>query len=72
MYFTQIFWILSVVGALSRSHQSQAADPLPRANLSDVGISSELFAKIDKQIEADVAGGQMPGAVDLAVSLAIA
>jgi CubicO group peptidase (beta-lactamase class C family) len=63
MRFTQAILTLSFVSGLCFSHQSQAADPFPRAKPKEVGMSSERLAEIDKLIEADVARGQLPGAV---------
>jgi CubicO group peptidase (beta-lactamase class C family) len=40
-----------------------AADPLPRAKPEDVGMSSDRLAEIGKALNAEIAGGQMPGAV---------
>src|SRR5262247_1920790 len=42
---------------------AEAADPLPRAKPESVGISSERLALIKKQIDAEVARDQLPGAV---------
>jgi CubicO group peptidase (beta-lactamase class C family) len=42
---------------------AQAADPLPRAKPESVGISSERLALIRKQIDAEIARDQLPGAV---------
>jgi CubicO group peptidase (beta-lactamase class C family) len=40
-----------------------AADPLPRAKPEEVGMSSERLALIGKAVNAEVAAGQLPGAV---------
>jgi len=40
-----------------------AADPLPRAKPEDAGMSSERLAEIGKALNAEIARGQMPGAV---------
>ena len=42
---------------------AQAADPLPRARPKSVGMSSERLALIRKQIDAEIARDQLPGAV---------
>jgi len=42
---------------------AQAADPLPRAKPEEVGMSSERLAFIGRAINAEVAAGQLPGAV---------
>jgi CubicO group peptidase (beta-lactamase class C family) len=42
---------------------AQAADPLPRARPEEVGMSSERLALIGKTVEAEIARGQLPGAV---------
>src|SRR5262245_39493831 len=42
---------------------AQAADPLPRAKPESVGMSSERLALIRKQIDAEIARHQLPGAV---------
>src|SRR5712671_4049299 len=44
-------------------HVALAADPLPRAKPETVGISSERLAQIGKQINAEIARDQLPGAV---------
>src|SRR5436190_23069261 len=41
----------------------RAADPLPRAKPEEVGMSAERLALINKAINAEVAAGQLPGAV---------
>ena len=40
-----------------------AADPLPRANAEEVGMSSEHFALIGKAVNDEVSRGQLPDAV---------
>src|SRR5262245_65024427 len=42
---------------------AQAADPLPRAKPEAVGMSSERLALIGRQINAEIARDQLPGAV---------
>jgi hypothetical protein len=42
---------------------AKAADPLPRAKPESVGMSSERLALIRKQIDAEIARDQLPGAV---------
>src|SRR5215468_10137972 len=48
---------------LSAPLAAQAADPLPRAKPESVGMSSERLALIRKQIDAEIARDQLPGAV---------
>ena len=56
-----------VAGTMCASAYAQNAaksiDPLPRAKPEDVGMSSERLAEIGKALNADIARGQMPGAV---------
>ena len=40
-----------------------AAEALPRAKPEDAGMSSERLAEIGKALNAEIARGQMPGAV---------
>jgi CubicO group peptidase (beta-lactamase class C family) len=54
-------FIVSVI--LCFSLAAQAADPLPRVKPEEVGMSSERLALINKAINSEVAGGQLPGAV---------
>jgi len=42
---------------------AKSADPLPRAKPEEVGMSSERLADIASTLNADIAHGQMPGAV---------
>jgi CubicO group peptidase (beta-lactamase class C family) len=42
---------------------AQAADPLPRAKPEDAGMSSERLVLIGKAVNAEIASGQLPGAV---------
>jgi CubicO group peptidase (beta-lactamase class C family) len=42
---------------------AQAADPLPRAKPEEVGMSSERLALIGTAVNAEIAHGQLPGAV---------
>jgi CubicO group peptidase (beta-lactamase class C family) len=56
--------VVSVVaGALCLSPVAKAADPLLRAKPEEVGMSSERLGLIEKTINAEIAAGQMPGAV---------
>jgi CubicO group peptidase (beta-lactamase class C family) len=48
---------------LGGSSSALADDPFPRAQPEDVGMSSERLALIRKRVEAEIASGQMPGAV---------
>jgi CubicO group peptidase (beta-lactamase class C family) len=52
-----------VSGILCISLAAQAADPLSRVKPEEVGMSSERLALINKAINAEVAAGQLPGAV---------
>jgi CubicO group peptidase (beta-lactamase class C family) len=56
---------LMMAGAMCCSANAQSAnsDPLPRAKPEEVGLSSERLADIAKTLNADVARGQIPGAV---------
>jgi CubicO group peptidase (beta-lactamase class C family) len=50
-------------GIMCMPLMAQAADPLPRGNPEDVGMSSERLALIGKAVNAEIASGQLPGAV---------
>jgi CubicO group peptidase (beta-lactamase class C family) len=50
-------------GILCHSLTAQAADPLPRAKPEEVGMSSDRLGLIGRAINAEVAAGQLPGAV---------
>jgi CubicO group peptidase (beta-lactamase class C family) len=50
-------------GIISMSSIAHAADPLPRAKPEEVGMSSERLALIGKAVNAEIARGQLPGAV---------
>src|SRR4030081_487653 len=52
-----------VAGVLFCPIYAFAADPLPRAKPEDAGMSSERLAEIGKALNAEIARGQMPGAV---------
>jgi CubicO group peptidase (beta-lactamase class C family) len=54
---------ISAAGITSMSSIAQAADPLPRAKPEEVGMSSERLALIGKAVNAEIARGQLPGAV---------
>ena len=43
--------------------EAQMSDPLPRAKPEEVGLSSQRLADIAKTLNADIARGQIPGAV---------
>lgn len=60
-----VFIILAGTMFASANAQTaaQSADPLPRAKPEEVGMSSERLADIAKTLNADIARGQMPGAV---------
>jgi CubicO group peptidase (beta-lactamase class C family) len=55
--------IATAVAAMCVSFNAWAADPLPRAVPEEVGMSSERLALIGKAVNAEVAAGQLPGAV---------
>jgi CubicO group peptidase (beta-lactamase class C family) len=56
--------VISVVaGALFSFTAADAADPPPRANPEEVGMSSARLGLIEKTINAEIAAGQIPGAV---------
>jgi CubicO group peptidase (beta-lactamase class C family) len=55
--------ILAGVMTCSANAQTPKSDPLPRAKPEDVGLSSERLADIAKTLNADIARGQIPGAV---------
>src|ERR1700676_620884 len=50
-------------GIMCMSSIAQAAEPLPRAKPEEVGMSSERLALIGKAVNAEIASGQLPGAV---------
>ena len=54
---------ISAAGIISMSSIAQAADPLPRAKPEEAGMSSERLALIGKAVNAEIARGQLPGAV---------
>ena len=66
-FFTRSIAAIILAGTMCASANAQNAakspDPLPRAKPEDVGMSSERLADIAKTLNADVARGQMPGAV---------
>jgi CubicO group peptidase (beta-lactamase class C family) len=57
--------ILGEIMCASANAQNAAksTDPLPRAKPEEAGMSSERLADIAKTLNADIAHGQMPGAV---------
>jgi CubicO group peptidase (beta-lactamase class C family) len=63
MGITQAFSALMAAGIMCMPLMAQAADPLPRGNPEDVGMSSERLALIGKAVNAEIASGQLPGAV---------
>src|SRR3984957_16562375 len=63
MKTSQVVSAVIVAGTLCFSFTARAADPLPRAKPEEVGMSSGRLALIDKAINAEVAAGQLPGAV---------
>jgi CubicO group peptidase (beta-lactamase class C family) len=67
MAHTRSIAAIILAGTMCASAYAQNAtkstDPLPRAKPEDVGMSSQRLAEIGKALEADVARGQLPGAV---------
>src|SRR5215470_5893168 len=67
MALTRSIAALTLAGMMCASANAQnvarSTDPLPRAKQEEVGMSSERLADIARTLNADVAGGQMPGAV---------
>src|SRR5262245_46216340 len=59
------FAALAIMGLTMAVHPpiAQAADPLPRATPESVGMSSQRLTTIGKQINAEIARDQLPGAV---------
>ena len=55
--------VLAGVLGCSANAQAPKADPLPRAMPEEVGLSSARLADIAKTLNADIARGQIPGAV---------
>jgi CubicO group peptidase (beta-lactamase class C family) len=55
--------ISMVAAALCSFTAAEAADPLPRAKPEEVGMSSARLCLIEKTINAEIAAGQIPGAV---------
>src|SRR6202162_2152595 len=60
---TRVLGALMIAGVICMSSMAQAADPLPRAKPEEVGMSSERLALIGKAVNAEIARGQLPGAV---------
>jgi CubicO group peptidase (beta-lactamase class C family) len=54
-----------VAAAFLISRMAGAADPLPRAQPEEVGMSSDRLARLNAVLEADVKSGRIPGAVIL-------
>jgi CubicO group peptidase (beta-lactamase class C family) len=54
-----------VAGVFLIPRMAGAADPLPRAQPEEVGMSSERLARLHEVLEADVKSGRIPGAVIL-------
>src|SRR5262252_4068979 len=67
MAFTRSISAIILAGIVSAPANAQNApksmDPLPRAKPEEVGMSSERLADIARTLNADIARGQMPGAV---------
>jgi CubicO group peptidase (beta-lactamase class C family) len=55
--------VMAGVMGFSANAQTPKADPLPRATPEEVGLSSARLADIAKTLNADIARGQIPGAV---------
>jgi CubicO group peptidase (beta-lactamase class C family) len=66
-FITRPLTAVIIAGAMTVAAQAQNASPasnsLPRAKPEEVGMSSERLADIGKTLNADIARGQMPGAV---------
>ena len=54
-----------VAGVLFIPLMAGAADPLPRAQPQEVGMSADRFARLGEVLDADVKSGRIPGAVIL-------
>jgi CubicO group peptidase (beta-lactamase class C family) len=54
-----------VAGVLFIPLMAGAADPLPRAQPTEVGMSADRFARLGEVLDADVKSGRIPGAVIL-------
>src|SRR6202012_4348306 len=52
-----------LLATMSFTANAQNTDPLPRAKPEEVGMSSARLADIATTLNADIARGQMPGAV---------
>ena len=52
-----------MAGMMCCTANAQMSDPLPRAKPEEVGLSSQRLADIAKTLDADIARGQIPGAV---------
>jgi CubicO group peptidase (beta-lactamase class C family) len=67
MAIARILSAFVLAGTMSATASAQNAptstDPLPRARPEAAGMSSERLADIAKTLNADIASGQMPGAV---------
>src|SRR5215471_3109910 len=56
--------VVSLVAGIScMSIAAYATDPLPRSVPEEVGMSSDRLALIGKAVNAEIAAGQLPGAV---------
>src|ERR1043166_4654578 len=63
MHIPAIAFAVAATALLCCSSIACAEDPFPRAQPEDVGMSPERLALIRKSVEAEIANGQMPGAV---------
>jgi CubicO group peptidase (beta-lactamase class C family) len=63
MHIRPIACVLAALGIVSGATGASADDPFPRAKPEDVGMSSARLALIRTRVEAEIAAGQMPGAV---------
>jgi CubicO group peptidase (beta-lactamase class C family) len=63
MHIRHITCAVAAVAVACGATVAFADDPFPRAKPEDVGMSSERLALIRTRVEAEIAAGQMPGAV---------
>ena len=63
MHIRDAAFAIAAAAILGGPSTALAEDPFTRAKPEDVGMSSERLALIRRSVEAEIAGGQMPGAV---------
>jgi CubicO group peptidase (beta-lactamase class C family) len=63
MHIRHVAGAVAAIAILCSSSIALAEEPFPRGQPEDVGMSSERLALIRKAVEAEIADGQMPGAV---------